>query len=622
VRATKLLFRGQRQRRAGQHTDAVDTLARAAERAPDSPHVTLHHALALADAGQPEPALAALAHAAERWPHNPVFPLFRGALLVEGGQLAEGSAALAAARKLSPHNRLAAAYDALVAMRQGHVDQALRRLGASGFSDNARALAAILAEVEAELFRHLGPNTDGQPVRRTDLPPPSRRLRRKSAARLAALGAMWLERGDPLTAWQLLTLAAEKNPSEPEVFAHLGAACYDLGEFDQAIAHLNRVGSWSKMLDMAMLHRGAALYKLGRFDEALDALEAARKADEMGNFTTWIQFLLGRTLVALGRADEARPHFRRFIDLEGDMAIGRLRQARELLGLAVPDGAPQGFELVDDAGTVLVVRPECREAIKNRQPAPDDGEPPKSGRAPLERIAVPGGVALVRPCRRGGLLGNIVRTVYLDGARFVRELAVADALHRRGIPTPEIIAAVRREVVRGAYRGEIIVREVPGAVDLAEALRTLPDGDAGTERKRQVLCATARLIRQAHDAGLRHPDLNARNILLAPDGTALVIDLDRAELADELSLADRTAMLARLYRSLHKLGLAPQPVTDDDWTAFYTAYAGDNTELTDAADGTLARCHRELARHRRWWRLTGGGGGGKAEDGGQRAEDA
>ena len=603
MKATSLLFRGQRQRHAGQHAEAAATLGQAAERAPDSPHVALHHALALADAGQLGQALAALGHAAGRWPQNPVFPLFRGALLVESGRFGEADHALAAARTLSPHNRLTDAYEALVAMRRGEVGAALRRLGAAGFTDNPRALAAILAEVESELFRQFGPDTDGRPPCREELPPPSPRLRRKSAARLAALGTARLDHGDPLTAWQLLSLAAEKNPSQPGIFAHLGAACYDLGEYEAALEHLDRVGSWSKLLDMARLHHGAALYKLARYGEALDALLAARQADELGNYATWIEFCLGRTLVAVGRCDEARAHFRAFIGLEGDVAIARLRQARELLGLAIPDTAPRGFDVVEDGKTVLVARPECRQAVQARQPAADGG-PPRAGRAPLERIALPDGVGLLRPSRRGGLLGKLLGGLYLDGSRFVRELAVADALRRRGIPTPEAVAGVRRQVGPGVYRAEIIVREVPDALDLAEALRSLPDGDAG--RKHEVLLAAAALVRQAHDAGLRHPDLNARNILIAPDGTAMVIDLDRAELADELSLRDRFAMLARLYRSLHKLGLAPEPVSDDDWAAFYEAYAGDDPALRGKAEALLTRCRRELAWHQRWWRIAGG----------------
>jgi tRNA A-37 threonylcarbamoyl transferase component Bud32 len=212
-------------------------------------------------------------------------------------------------------------------------------------------------------------------------------------------------------------------------------------------------------------------------------------------------------------------------------------------------------------------------------------------------------VGLVRHCTHGGILARLLGDVYLDGNRFLREVAVADALRRRGVPTPEMIAGIRREAFPGIYRAEIVTREVPGARDLAEALRALPPDDAAA--RRDLLGAAARLLRRTHEAGLRHPDLNARNLLVAHDGTAMIIDLDRAELADVLPLRERIAALARLYRSLHKLGLAPQPVTDDDWRAFYHAYAAESDELARLAQGVLDRCRREARRHRLWWRVTG-----------------
>jgi len=602
LRATRLLFQGQRERRAGRPAEAAETLGRAAAADPDSPHVALHRALAVADAGQLDEALRLLEDAGTRWPENPVFPLFRGGLLAENDRLDEAGPALAVARKLSPKNLLIEAYEALTALRRGSIEPPLRRLGVVGLTDNPRALAAILTEVEAELFRRFGSDTDASPPRVEELPQASPREAARSAPRLADAGVERLERGDPMGAVPLLALAAEKNPSLPDVYAYLGFAWFDLGHYEKALECLARVGTWSKVLDAAHLHRGASLYKLGRFAEAVAALQAAEQADELGNYSTWIHFYLARALVALDRTREARAHLRRMAELEGDVALARFRQARELLGLAVPETAPRGFAVIQDGRTTLVVRPAVAQAIRERRPA-SDGAPARAGRAPMQRIAIPDGVALVRTCRRGGLFGRLLGGRYLDGSRFLRELGVADALRRRGLPTPEVLAGIRREAAPAVYRAEIVTREVPGAVDLAEALRRLPPGSE--EAKRALLEAAARLVRQCHDVGLRHPDLNARNVLIAPDGTAMILDLDRAELADELPPRACVAMLARLYRSLHRLGLAPQPVSDADWLAFHAAYAAGDPTLEGQAQAVLGRCHRELARHRLWWKVAG-----------------
>jgi tetratricopeptide (TPR) repeat protein len=599
VRATRLLFRGQRQRRAGQYADAVETLRRAADAAPDSPHVTLHRALALADAGDADRALDTLSDGARRWPENPVFPLFQAAVLIEADRLEEADAPLDAARQLSPRNRLVSAYAAIARMRRGEMEDPLRHLGAVGLTDNPRALAAILTEVEADLYRRFGANTNGSPPP-DEAVPPDPRMERKSAPRLAAAGKHALENGDPARAHRLLSLAAAKNPSLPELQAHLGCSCFDLGRYEEALDHLSRVGDWSTMLDVVHLHRGASLYKLGRLGEAVVALEAALTADEAGEYAMWIRFFQGRALAALGRREDARAALRRFVELEGDMALARLEQARELLGLAVSESAPPGFESIPNGNGTLVVRPEYAEAVAQRRPA-EDGGPAKQGRGAIERIALPDGVGLVRRLRHGGLLGGVLRSVYLDGKRFLREMGVAEALSRRGVPTPQVIAGLCRPVLPRLYRMEVVTREVPGAEDLAAALQARPQA-AG-----EALTAAARLLAHLHRVGLDHPDLNARNILLPPDGTAMIIDLDKADMADSLPACRRAAMAARLYRSLCKLGLVPDPVRDERWLDALKAYLADAPDLDMTPDELLARCHRDTERHRLWWRLTGTG---------------
>ena len=59
------------------------------------------------------------------------------------------------------------------------------------------------------------------------------------------------------------------------------------------------------------------------------------------------------------------------------------------------------------------------------------------------------------------------------------------------------------------------------------------------------------LIERFADAGLRHVDLNATNVLVTPDGRLWLVDFDRARLGDRA--VDPAPMHARLTRSLAKL---------------------------------------------------------------------
>ena len=47
-----------------------------------------------------------------------------------------------------------------------------------------------------------------------------------------------------------------------------------------------------------------------------------------------------------------------------------------------------------------------------------------------------------------------------------------------------------------------------------------------------TLNETHRISDDLHEAGVDHVDLNLKNILLAPDGRAIVIDLDRCRISD------------------------------------------------------------------------------------------
>lgn len=184
---------------------------------------------------------------------------------------------------------------------------------------------------------------------------------------------------------------------------------------------------------------------------------------------------------------------------------------------------------------------------------------------------------VLRHYRRGGLPGRLIRDRYLwtglERSRAWREWRLTAELFRRGLPVPQPIAA---RVVRAGfgYRADLLTLRIPNARTLAQSLidRALP------EARWRALGAT---IRRFHEAGLRHADLNAHNILLDEEKIYL-IDFDRSRLHPPARQSEQGARrwqqanLARLERSLHKIRRAHPAMhfSDENGRALLTGYRG------------------------------------------------
>lgn len=174
------------------------------------------------------------------------------------------------------------------------------------------------------------------------------------------------------------------------------------------------------------------------------------------------------------------------------------------------------------------------------------------GRAPVYVAPLPrsGDLVAVRHVWHGGLLAPLTGDRFRLPTRAGRELAMSLALRGDGIATTEIVAYALYPAGPGLARVDVMTRYVPDAHDLGAILSGLAPGWSLEQAGSLVRITLERLA--AH--GYHHPDLNVKNLLLAPsapDG-ALVIDVDvmerRSEPSDRVMARNRD----RLIRSIEK----------------------------------------------------------------------
>jgi len=199
---------------------------------------------------------------------------------------------------------------------------------------------------------------------------------------------------------------------------------------------------------------------------------------------------------------------------------------------------------------------------------------PLAGRGRIWAVPAPApgptgtGGWVVRHYHRGGVMARFLHDRYAraGGSRPLAELRASLETSRRRIATPAVVAGAVYPA--GAfYRADLVTEEIPGGVDLAGVLfggrgAALPPPDA--------LAAAGTLVRSLAEAGVRHRDLNAGNIVLQAGAAGLrawVVDLDGC-VVGRASTAAAGAMRRRLERSLRKLGARTgRPLETDAWDA-------------------------------------------------------
>jgi RIO-like serine/threonine protein kinase len=160
---------------------------------------------------------------------------------------------------------------------------------------------------------------------------------------------------------------------------------------------------------------------------------------------------------------------------------------------------------------------------------------------------------VVRKYRRGGLLRFVVPDMFAGRHRSFQELAFTLRAARSGVPVAEILGALSLRVCGPLYRHYLVSRELTGYCDLAALFQERDCSDTDVEALARY---AADRVRQVHDAGLFHGDLNLKNILVSRTDLSrlFIIDWDKSRYTPgSLGVHERRRNVVRFCRSAAKL---------------------------------------------------------------------
>jgi tRNA A-37 threonylcarbamoyl transferase component Bud32 len=178
------------------------------------------------------------------------------------------------------------------------------------------------------------------------------------------------------------------------------------------------------------------------------------------------------------------------------------------------------------------------------------------------------------------------------GTKSGREWRAINALSTAGVGCAEALVVAQRGKL--APQGYLVLREVPGAVDLCTYL--FENGrEMDVYRRRQLAAHLGREVARLHEAGVDHPDLFSKHILLAtpaqpPDTLPEIcfIDLQRSRSGHAVTARRRAIDLAALDATV-----APELASATDRLAFLQSY------LSTAPAIPRDRLIRAIERRRR-----------------------
>lgn len=200
---------------------------------------------------------------------------------------------------------------------------------------------------------------------------------------------------------------------------------------------------------------------------------------------------------------------------------------------------------------------------------------------------------VIRRYQHGGLLGLMVRDLFWNQTRPLKELLISERALEMGLRTAEVLAVIKHNILYPFFRSDIVTKEITGAFDL---IRIIKDNTSTNiriyKKKKTIIREIAFAVRKMHNIGIYHGDIHLKNMLVKEnrDGNfrVYIIDLDKSKLHRSLNIAKRMKNLYRLDRSVEKLATSfrnqpdvfkrPFPISRTDRVRFFREYMRDYSE--------------------------------------------
>ena len=213
--------------------------------------------------------------------------------------------------------------------------------------------------------------------------------------------------------------------------------------------------------------------------------------------------------------------------------------------------ASDEFELRALGRMRLVVRRDGGDAIAQALATGEGCTPLDRGeRGSLRRFAWrPDRSGLVRVCHRGGFVSLFLKDSYILENRPGNEFVVHRRVEQTGLPVPKALGVLwERRGLR--LRGALATEWLPGE----HLLAWLAGQEPGSPERYRMMEKVGALVRNMHNVGVWHADLQVKNIMLV-DALPHLIDFDRSRAGKAPGRLARSRNLLRFRRSLQKQGM-------------------------------------------------------------------